>query len=97
MDPNCQRTTGGKQILVERLDKHQAAIAASSHAVDVTVVANGGGESQASTVDSNPEDRDEIDELTELAIDQSDDLAEAEDPELEPDGFDGADQEDLLE
>ena len=92
-----QRTTGGKQILVERLDKHQAAISASGHAADATVAANGGCESQATIVDSNPEDRDEIDELTELAIDHSDDLAEAEDPELEPDDFDGADQEDLLE
>jgi len=89
--------TGNKKALVVRLDKYEAEVAAKAHEADSVLSSNGGEEPDNGNLNSSVEDRDENDELTELAIDQSFDLTELEDAELEPDDFDGADQEDLLE
>ena len=90
-------TKGVKKDLVARLDNHHARIANASAVGDHNVVVGANDGAGDALPECNEQDRDEIDELADIAIDRAQEDVEEDDPDLDPEGYDGVDQEELLD
>lgn len=90
-------TTGVKRDLVRRLDDYHESIAKAGIVGEPNVIAGPHDGASDPLPENSPQDRDETDELADIAINRTTNDGEVEaDPDLDPDHFDGVDQEDLL-
>ena len=87
-------TRGIKNVLVQRLDDHNDALAAQT--ADSNMLAAPDDGASDPLPDTSMLERDETDESRDVAANRVVVDADVEDPELDPGDFDGVDQEDLL-